>query len=714
MKPRFLCLLLACVLLLASCTALPRSTQEPRAVLTDYKQIEGITADDIRAVEQILQSREKLIWAAVTSPEAFEHDGKIEGSAALIAEHFSELFGIEIELQLGQFKDCYGALMNGTADISADISAMANHEEMYLTTGVAMRTLNIYSLLGQKELTRIEQTRPLRYVFVEHTNAAGSMDSLITPNSELTYVAHSGEAIELILSGEVDALILDESAHIRFENHPEILIEHYAALPFYTTSFATAQEELHPIIDVIQKYLDSEDSVYLSQLYKQGRLQYARNRFSLMLTEEERAYLTEHAGANISVSVLHGTYGETFYNEHSGEIEGLAVGLLNKMGSLTGLTFVTQHASSSAQVYLNLLYEEEESGTYLRASEPFVQYRYALLSLAETPGIEFVHVRNNRVGYRSGSEFEHNYLAWFPGEDNGIAYPTNEELFAALKSGEIDLLLTSEEALYYISHYQENDEIKMNYAINVYDENYFYFAPGEALLCSILDKALTYLDVDEIRAEMSNQIYSYKGEALQQAMLIVVPALILVALLALIFLRFSRINKDLAENDPLTRLPNRRVFERKIAECHAASDGRAISIWFADIDDFKRINDTYGHDFGDEVLIACADALVHALRTGERPFRFGGEEFVGILPGTNEEGALMVANRALENVRAMRFPLYPELRITVSIGVYTEQVSRSEGLNIERLVTCADAAMYTAKRSGKNQVIAYRDGMIGK
>jgi diguanylate cyclase (GGDEF)-like protein len=123
-----------------------------------------------------------------------------------------------------------------------------------------------------------------------------------------------------------------------------------------------------------------------------------------------------------------------------------------------------------------------------------------------------------------------------------------------------------------------------------------------------------------------------------------------------------------------------------------------VSVVIADIDHFKRINDTHGHPVGDAVLRGVAHAMRGQLRTFELLYRFGGEEFLLLLPGADAEDA----GRVAEKLRVAVEELHPEgLLVACSFGVATAD---DEGIVFAPLVKAADAALYNAKRFGRNRV----------
>ena len=161
-----------------------------------------------------------------------------------------------------------------------------------------------------------------------------------------------------------------------------------------------------------------------------------------------------------------------------------------------------------------------------------------------------------------------------------------------------------------------------------------------------------------------------------------------------------------ASTDALTGLANRRAFTTRAEQELARANryGGELSILMVDIDFFKKVNDTYGHQVGDIVLKELADILLRALRDIDFAARFGGEEFVVLLPGTNAENALKTAERLRVLVGDARIPLQQGgvVKITVSIGVASYSASANN--SIEKLIYEADKALYMAKGTGRNKV----------
>jgi diguanylate cyclase (GGDEF)-like protein len=166
--------------------------------------------------------------------------------------------------------------------------------------------------------------------------------------------------------------------------------------------------------------------------------------------------------------------------------------------------------------------------------------------------------------------------------------------------------------------------------------------------------------------------------------------------------------EQLSITDELTQLANRRHFDRRLAEewHRAARTGNTLSVLLVDIDHFKRVNDTHGHQFGDECLKAIAGALRAGVpRLTDLVARYGGEEFVILLVETSLADAVPVAERVRRTVAATTITSHAtSLTVTVSIGVASARPGR-RGESRERVLALADQALYQAKARGRDQVV---------
>jgi diguanylate cyclase len=167
--------------------------------------------------------------------------------------------------------------------------------------------------------------------------------------------------------------------------------------------------------------------------------------------------------------------------------------------------------------------------------------------------------------------------------------------------------------------------------------------------------------------------------------------------------------------DPLTKIFNRKYFDDGLGKAFVAADAGEgpLSLMLLDIDDFKRFNDTWGHQTGDQVLRLVAMTLKSNIKGKDMAARYGGEEFAAILPQTDLEGAVIVADnirKAIQAKELLKRSTNEKLgRITASFGVATFRPGDTPSTLIER----ADRCLYAAKHAGRNKVLSETDLKTG-
>ncbi|MFP6583280.1 MAG: sensor domain-containing diguanylate cyclase [Candidatus Hydrogenedentota bacterium] len=170
----------------------------------------------------------------------------------------------------------------------------------------------------------------------------------------------------------------------------------------------------------------------------------------------------------------------------------------------------------------------------------------------------------------------------------------------------------------------------------------------------------------------------------------------------------NRSLERLATTDALTKLHNRRFFISRLEDEIARSVRYAVPMCclLVDVDDFKSINDTYGHLVGDQVLKDVAARMLKTIRTNDVVARYGGEEFIILLPQTELNGAVIQSERLLKIVSAAPYSGLPEdVGITVSVGIAIHDTT--DPITTDDLVKQADVALYRAKDAGKNRLVIY-------
>jgi len=157
--------------------------------------------------------------------------------------------------------------------------------------------------------------------------------------------------------------------------------------------------------------------------------------------------------------------------------------------------------------------------------------------------------------------------------------------------------------------------------------------------------------------------------------------------------------ESLATTDPLTGLLNRRAFQEALQRemKRTTRDLTPLSIALLDVDSFKQYNDDFGHLAGDEILRQVGLILIGEARETDTVARFGGEEFIAIMPGAAQDGALIAAERYRYSIENFA---WPERKMTASFGLATLEI----GMSQTEFINVADEALYRSKSAGKNRV----------
>jgi diguanylate cyclase (GGDEF)-like protein len=228
----------------------------------------------------------------------------------------------------------------------------------------------------------------------------------------------------------------------------------------------------------------------------------------------------------------------------------------------------------------------------------------------------------------------------------------------------------------------------------------FYFL----LLMSLVPRIIMPLSTGKVELHTNN---------LYQTMFFIVQIFIMVTgtIVSLLFMKENtdRIIETLAATDSLTNIANRHSFIPEATQQFNKykSQGKPLALLFLDLDHFKKINDTYGHLFGDVVLKKFTEVLKNNTRSCDLSCRYGGEEFIILLLNLNTDEAEQIADRIMEQIRQLTFEEFPDFRFTVSIGIVCSVPQKNNTL--EDFIRWGDQAMYRAKKTGRNKIVTYQN-----
>ena len=240
----------------------------------------------------------------------------------------------------------------------------------------------------------------------------------------------------------------------------------------------------------------------------------------------------------------------------------------------------------------------------------------------------------------------------------------------------------------------------------------YFVATAFALVIAVLVMRLVGLasgDVESLALLASNRI-----QALTFLTSIVCLIILSLGLVVMTKERADERNRVLAMQDELTGLTNRRsilgTLEQQLAM--ARRNGQPLSLLMLDLDHFKRVNDSFGHLAGDAVLRQVAAGIASRLRAQDVAGRYGGEEFLVILPGTTVDGAVQLAEELRTSIAAGRIEIGDGHAITITISIGVSGGVPATGQRVEDLIDGADRALYSAKENGRDRVERWRPEAI--
>ena len=504
--------------------------ENPRhSVYANYKEIPGVTPEEIAQIEALKQFRVSFSYGMCPTTEAFyDENGNIGGYAALFNQWLSHLFGIPFKPVLAEWDELNAKLISGKIDFTGDLAATPERLKTYFMTGaIAERSINLFRLANAHDLKEIAERRTLRFAFFAGSNTESLVSSVAELPFESSLVHNNDEVVVKLRSGEIDAFLVDGAMEEGFFGYEDIVATNFFPLLYTPVSLSTHQNELAPIISVVQKYLDNGALVQLIDLYNKGQIEYRRHRLYRSLTDAEQGYIAQHADYNISIPIASETknYPISFYNAQEGEWQGIANDILKEISLLTGLEFKPVNTpddqwhvvfsmlqSGEAVLTTELLHTEEREKSFIWTAKPYTTDKYALLSTVEYQDITISQILQARVGLLNKSAYGDLFNSWFPNHPNVTVFDNTDDIFVALDNGEIDLFMATRNLLLMVTNYLEQPGFKTNF---VFDRSYgssFGLHKDQKMLRSIISKAQNFIDTERITDRWTHKVFDYRAK----------------------------------------------------------------------------------------------------------------------------------------------------------------------------------------------------------
>ena len=592
-------MLLALALTLAGCTGTINNTFDINSIQS-YKDIPGVTEEEIAAIEALKVGREKFIFGQIETTEAFIlPDGTYAGFAPKVCGLLSRLFGFDFSLELLNWDALNKGIDGNQIDFTGDLTPTAERmRRFFMTYPIAERSIRIFQNVDSAEILTEKDVNGLK---VGSLIGAINVDHVRQYYPNLTFsvvdVDSIASAAQMLKSGEIDVFISEGIIDPRFDRYDFIKSKEFFPLVFNHVSLTTANQDLKPVIDVVNKYISAGGIGTLADYYRAGENEYARNKLGKSFTDEENAWLNSMAVRNASVKIAleQDNYPVSFYNKTDKEYQGVALDVLSKISELTGITFETVNDKNAtwseifemlrtgeAAMVTQLLHSDERKGSFLWTDAPYASAYYALLSKADYPNLASYQVAMAKVGIIKGAAYEDKYNEWFPNSENTVLYDNQVDLLDALENGDIDLLMGSNYLLLAQQNYREKPGYKINIRFSLLADSFFGFNKNETILRAIINKAQAYVNTDAISEDWTNRGYDYNKKMAQQRSLFFLGISIVLAIVLIMSLFFLARHKKI--NTRLDKIVNEMTLDLRasVSQLNAVIANYSGVIWSVD------------------------------------------------------------------------------------------------------------------------------------
>lgn len=579
-----------------SCGFVMESEGESIIKYDNYKEIPGITDDEIAAVEALRESNASFTYGMNESTELFyDNYGNLDGFSVSFCEELSQLFGIKFNPTIVEWED----LLKGLADKSIDFTGelTKNDERIktyYMTDPIAERSIKYFKLKSTDNLAEIAKTRKLEYAFLDGSTSYGYVNDGSEEEFNAHFVGDYIEALELLEDGKIDAFLEDSTAEAAFDGHSNIVGKEFMPLTYTPVSLSTQNEELVPIINIMQKYLENDGIFGLTQLYNEGVEKYGKHKFQLLLTNEERMYIERHSTKTnpIKIGSEYDNYPMSFYNEEDDEWQGIAHDILGEISAISGLKFKIDNNNETSfknlikkletgeiSLITELIPSEEREGKFLWPDKPYTEDYYALISKVDQEEIEYNEILNYTVAVPEKTAFKEVFEEWFPNHIKVKEYPSTDDCFDALEEGDADFLMGGGNILLSMTNYREKSGFKANIIFNKTFESSFGLNKDEQILRSIISKAEDLVDMNGITERWTSRVFDYESKIFKSQIPFYIAGLILMLMIIALLLYLFRRNKK--ESMRLEALVKQRTAELEIQSEAANVANKAKSEFLA-------------------------------------------------------------------------------------------------------------------------------------
>jgi len=716
MYKRIICAAISFVLLTTTFSGCKNAAEAgPGKMYTSLQDIPGVTEDDIKAVEKLNDKYDAFVFGMLPSTELFIDNGELKGYSTLLCQWLTRLFGIEFKPAQYEWGALLAGLASGEVSFSGELTATEerinptgpNKKPYYMTDAIAMRTVKSFKLESSESLNDISMSRPVRYIFLRDTSTIADVTAHLQGEYEIIPVNDYDAAYEKLKSGEGDVFLAESNVESAFDKYGDVAVADFLPLIYSPVSLTTQNEELKPFISIVEKALQSEAIYYLTDMYKSGYKEYLKHKLSIKLNEEELEYIANHSA--VLFAAEYENYPMSFYNIREKAWQGIVFDVLQEIEELTGLSFERVNSpdaewpeilamldNKEVSFVSELIRTPEREGHYLWPSINLLTDNYALLSKSEHPNISINEILHVKVGIPRNTAYAEIFDTWFPNHKNTVLYEGSDIAFDALARDEIDMVIASIYKLLSLTNYQEEPGYKANVIFDRSVESTLGFNKSEAILCSIIDKALTMIDTKAISDQWTRKTYDYRVKLAEARQPVIIGGTVFVMMLFFLFV-FIILSRN--KRKSLETLVKKRTFELELetATLKSLFDSLPEFVFCKDLDlKYTRCNKKMEDYFGvceadligkddaeglgvpEEMVRACNESDQTLLREGKLIV------FEEVVPGA--DGTMLLCE-------TVKVPVFKGDAIVGLLGVSRDITERRKAENkLKRALVDATAA----------------------
>ncbi|TPE47350.1 transporter substrate-binding domain-containing protein [Maribrevibacterium harenarium] len=659
------------------------------------------------------------------TPFSFVHGSKVQGYEHDLLTLLSEKTGLQFKPEYGIWNRGLSAFKERQVDMIASISYKPERTDFTLFTEpyyeipIMIYVRDDFGSYDGIDSLRGKKVGVLKDVFyVKELKQLGTMELVIYETYEqLTKALVYGQVDALMQNlTNIDSLIKDNAyTNLRLAGELQLPTIQKEDLRFGVRS---DYPELHSIL---QKGLDAitvEETLALSNRWLGIRANETAK--SISFNRPEREYLAQKGAITMCVDPswmpLEGI-------DDEGKHVGVSADILALVAKNTGLNLRLVPTSSWAESMafaqsrrcdlLTLAMETPSRKEFLNFTLPYLSYPFVIATRDSRQFIDNMNILNGKkLAMLSGYSTVEVIAKDYPNIEI-VEVDTLVEGVQKVRSGEAYGYI---DALPVIASAIQREGFTDLYIAGKMDHQFelgIATRNDEPMLLDVMQKALSSVDADDIQA-ISNKWLAVRFESRVDYSLLYKVVAGFAVLLLLGLWRHSVMQKTkkmieaknkelqvLANTDALTGLYNRHRVEESLEQYREL--GKTFSVIILDIDNFKRINDIFGHAIGDSTLVEFAQMLTRLTRRADVVGRWGGEEFLVVLPDTQELEALKVAEALRAGIARHTFSIVGEVTASIGVAAYMPNETASE------LVSRADDALYYSKEHGRNQVTGAKD-----